>query len=99
MVLLLAACTGGTNPPPIGTTPSSPVDSATTTEPTGTTATSGHTGGTTPEPVLFGTVPPVNLPVPEFSEVVAMDGTARSSADLIGKPTVLWFYPQAFTGG
>jgi hypothetical protein len=53
---------------------------------------------TEPPPELHGDVPPVALPPPVFS-VLAMDSTERTQADLIGHPTVMWFYPAAFTGG
>jgi hypothetical protein len=48
---------------------------------------------------LHGTAPPVNLPPPTLTQVLAMDGTPRTEADLLGHPTVMWFYPAAFTGG
>jgi hypothetical protein len=71
-------------------------DTQTTTDPTDTTT----TGGTFTLPAgLNGTPPAENLPVPSFDQVVADDGTARTSADLQGAPTVIWFYPAAFTGG
>ncbi len=47
---------------------------------------------------LFGTVPVSPLPPPEF-RATADDGTPRSRDDLLGHPTVLWFYPAAATGG
>src|SRR5436190_22677307 len=45
-----------------------------------------------------GTVPDEPISVPEFA-ATNRDGTARDRADLIGHPTVLWFYPGAFTSG
>jgi hypothetical protein len=48
---------------------------------------------------LNGDVPAQALPPPDFSQVVARNGTLASPADLVGRPTVLWFYPAAFTGG
>lgn len=36
---------------------------------------------------------------PTFSQVVNSDGSARSQADLLGHPTVIWFYPDAGTYG
>ncbi len=48
---------------------------------------------------LHGVVPAVALPLPTFTEVIAMDSTARTSANLVGQPSVVWFYPAAFTGG
>jgi hypothetical protein len=47
---------------------------------------------------LNGTPPDEALPAPEFT-ATAMDGTPRTQPDLMGQPTVLWFYPAAFTGG
>lgn len=34
-----------------------------------------------------------------FAGVVNLDGTARSKADLLGHPTVVWFFPFAGTPG
>src|SRR5436190_20507710 len=45
-----------------------------------------------------GTVPDEPISVPEFA-ATNQDGTARDRDDLIGHPTVLWFYPGAFTSG
>ncbi|MCB9684338.1 MAG: hypothetical protein H6738_05970 [Alphaproteobacteria bacterium] len=37
---------------------------------------------------------------PTFTQVLNRDGTPRTQADLTdGHPTVMWFYPAAFTGG
>jgi hypothetical protein len=47
---------------------------------------------------LHGTPPDSPLAAPEFT-ATAMDGTPRSQPDLVGHPTVLWFYPAAGTGG
>jgi hypothetical protein len=47
---------------------------------------------------LAGTVPPDCLPVPEF-EAFAHTGEARGPDDLVGAPTVMWFYPAAGTPG
>lgn len=38
------------------------------------------------------------VPAPEFV-ATNRDGTARSRPDLIGHPTVIWFYPAAGTSG
>lgn len=56
---------------------------------------------TEPEPLpdgLHGSAPAENLPAPEFV-AVNRDGTARGQPDLIGHPTVVWFYPAAMTSG
>ena len=37
-------------------------------------------------------------PAPEFV-ATNRDGSARSRSDLIGHPTVIWFYPAAGTSG
>lgn len=47
---------------------------------------------------LNGTVPPEALAAPEFS-ATNRDGGKRSRPDLIGHPSVIWFYPAATTGG
>jgi hypothetical protein len=39
------------------------------------------------------------LDAPLFEQVVASDGSARTQADLMGHPTVFWFYPAAGTYG
>jgi len=46
----------------------------------------------------FGTTPVEQLALPEFSARNA-DGTTRGKEDLIGHPTVLWFYPRSGTPG
>lgn len=48
--------------------------------------------------VLNGTVPPGDVPAPEFT-ATAHTGDPRTRADLLGRRTVMWFYPAAFTGG
>lgn len=81
---------------PTGTDTETPTDGGGGTDTSITTT----TGGTVTLPTgLNGTLPAQNLPVPSFTQVLAMDGTARSSADLQGAPTVMWFYPAAMTGG
>ena len=47
---------------------------------------------------LHGEAPAENLPLPEFS-ATAMNGQPRSQPDLLGHPTVIWFYPAANTSG
>jgi hypothetical protein len=48
---------------------------------------------------LTGTVPPVALAAIDFTGVLNEKGEERTKADLLGHPTVLWFYPAAETGG
>ncbi len=47
---------------------------------------------------LHGTLPAEQLSLPVFT-ATNMDGTVRDEVDLLGHPTVLWFYPAAGTGG
>ena len=47
---------------------------------------------------LHGEVPGAALPAPEFV-ATSHDGTARGLEDLMGKPTVMWFFPFAGTPG
>ncbi|MGB0590279.1 MAG: hypothetical protein ACPGU1_11410 [Myxococcota bacterium] len=47
---------------------------------------------------LHGTVPGAALPAPEFVALNS-DGSARGPEDLMGKPTVMWFFPFAGTPG
>jgi len=49
-----------------------------------------------PADQLHGDAPAEALPVAKF-EALNSDGTTRSSPDLIGHPTVLWFFPYAGT--
>ncbi len=48
--------------------------------------------------VLHGQVPTTVTTVPEFS-AVNQDGAPRTRADLLGHPTVVWFFPAAGTAG
>jgi len=48
--------------------------------------------------VLFGERPSSPLSVPTFMAQNS-DGSSRSQSDLIGQPTVLWFFPFAGTPG
>ena len=67
------------------TTPTDPVDTDTTTVP--------------PTGDFNGTAPASPLPPPSFAAVTNRDGSPRVPADLVGHPTVMWFYPAANTGG
>lgn len=49
-------------------------------------------------PGLYGEAPPDALPLPEFV-ATNFDGGARGPADLVGHPTVVWFFPFAGTPG
>jgi hypothetical protein len=47
---------------------------------------------------LTGTIPEVALAAPEFV-ATNLDDTERTQVDLIGHPTVMWFYPLANSPG
>ncbi len=47
---------------------------------------------------LNGEQPDEPLPAPEFA-ARNRDGAARDREDLLGHPTVMWFYPAAATAG
>ena len=47
---------------------------------------------------LYGTVPPSALEAPTFS-ATNRNGEPRNRDDLIGQPTVVWFFPMASTPG
>ena len=47
---------------------------------------------------LHGTVPADSFPAPEFS-VLNQDEQVRTRDDLLGHPTIVWFYPAAGTSG
>jgi hypothetical protein len=52
----------------------------------------------TSPPQLHGATPENPLPLPDFT-ASNMDGAARDREDLLGSPTVMWFYPAANTSG
>ena len=54
--------------------------------------------GKTGEVSYYGTAPESPISAPEFV-ATNRDGTTRGQGDLIGKPTVMWFYPMAETFG
>ena len=49
-------------------------------------------------PGLHGQAPPDAVPLPEFV-ATSHDGSERGPDDLVGHPTVLWFFPFAGTPG
>lgn len=63
----------------------------------------GACAPTTPVPPshpteLHGARPAAEVVLPEFAAVNER-GEARTKADLVGHPTVLWFFPAAGTPG
>ena len=61
-------------------------------------ASSPSDAGLSDSGVLHGQRPTSALSVPAFMALNS-DGSARSEVDLIGRPTVLWFFPFAGTSG
>lgn len=55
----------------------------------------GDDGGTVS---YNGTVPASPAALPEFA-ATNLDGSGRAREDLLGHPTVMWFYPAAATAG
>lgn len=47
---------------------------------------------------LNGVFPPENIPAPDFTALNS-DGTERTKEDLMGHPTVIWFFPRSQTYG
>jgi len=56
------------------------------------------TGPTQVPDGTHGSVPSEFLDAPEFV-ATNRDGTSRGRDDLVGDPTVMWFYPAAGTSG
>lgn len=48
---------------------------------------------------LYGTRLDPSIPLPEFSGVLDSTGASVTQDQLLGHPTVLWFYPAAGTYG
>ncbi len=99
-VIALIACTSDSPTDPQGTAPTMPSGSGPGTTPPGSWPPTDTTSS--PAPVdpdeLYGTVPPSPVDAPDFS-VQNRDETLRSREDLLGHPTVMWFYPKAGTTG
>ena len=73
-------------------------DSDTDTDGDTDTDTDGDTDSDIDTDALHGTQPDQALEAPDFTAWNS-DGAERSKPDLIGHPTVVWFYPAAATGG
>ncbi len=99
---LLAGCGKSADDPEDTTLTASDTDPADTDTTPGTTTTTTDTG-TAPVDTgpfeLHGTRPAVALAPIDFTDVVNQDVELRSKADLLGHPTVMWFYPAASTAG
>ena len=96
MAALLVSCTG-TSP---GTDKSSGGEGTDTDEGTGSgggqTDTSGWSLDTGAS--YNGCFPDASIPVPEF-RAINRDGAARDREELLGHPSVMWFFPAAGTPG
>ena len=84
-------------------TPTTTVTTTTTsgtsgTTTTGTTPTTGTTSTTIDTTNLYGTLPAKAIPAPKFT-AYSHEDEMRTREDLIGHPTVLWFFPFADTPG
>lgn len=95
MLPLLLACATGPRPSaPTGST-SAPSTSAPSTR----LPTAEATAAAPPLPAgLIGQPPAAPRALPEF-RAINRDGAARRREDLLGHPTVIWFYPAAATAG
>ena len=61
-------------------------------------STDTDTSSTTLTGDFNGTLPPIEIAAPDFS-AQNRDESLRSKDDLLGHPTVLWFFPFAGTPG
>ena len=81
-----------------------PDNTQTTTTTTGTTTSTTDTSTTTTTTTtidttaLYGTAPTQPVPAPEFL-AYSHEGEPRTREDLMGHPTVIWFFPLADTPG
>ena len=92
LLLLIAACGSQGSEPDTDTASGSDTDSETDTSDTSdTTLPDTDTG-------LYGTFPDAPLSLPEFTATNS-DGAARTREDVLGHPTVMWFFPAAGTYG
>ena len=107
-ILLMAACGCGPNVDSEGTqtTTGSTVSTSTSTGNTSVTSTettsktTASTTMTTPIDTsnLYGSAPKKAFPAPEFV-VLSHTNETRTREDLLGHPTVVWFFPFAGTPG
>ena len=89
--LLLACAPTTTDPAPVGAVPAA--------EPAPTAVASTPDQEPVTERSLVGQAPEASLEAVSFAGVIGHDGQPRTPDDLLGKPTVLWFYPMAMTPG
>ncbi len=91
MLLLLLACQTSDIKESLHTGGDSRVDSAAD-------SAEDSSGHSIPVADLNGSPPENPVDLPDF-QATAMDGTSRTGVDLLGHPTVMWFYPAAGTAG
>ena len=89
LLLLFAGCKTPESVPDTDRVPGT--DSGQETDPSDTTLPETDEG-------LYGTFPDAPRPLPEFS-ATNYDGTVRAREDVLGHPTVMWFFPAAGTYG
>ena len=96
MTLLVAALTlftGCAEPTPKDSGPATDDTASDTAADTAT-----DTATDTAAPKLIGTPPEAAIDAPEFA-AQNRDGAARARGNLLGQPTVMWFFPSADTPG
>lgn len=98
--LFLLACSGSTAETPPGGDDGSADGGAGAGSDAGSDGDDGSTGDTDDwdELDLYGDWAAERIPAPEFT-ATNLDGAARDREDLLGHPTVMWFYPAAATAG
>lgn len=96
--LFLAACTADKPDDTADTADSADTAETADSGDSGDSADSSADGGETGAPDYHGTVPSDPTAAPTFS-VLNQDEQVRTRDDLLGHPTVMWFYPAAATSG
>lgn len=96
MLPLLLACATGPRPSaPTGSTSAPSTSAPSTSLPTA----EATAAAAPPLPAgLIGQPPAAPRALPDF-QATNRDGGARAREDLLGHPTVMWFYPAAATAG
>lgn len=96
LLLALLACTKPSPEPGETAAPLDTAHAADTADTADTVVETADTGSGLPS--LHGTVPDEAVALPAFV-ATAHTGETRGPADVLGHPTVLWFYPRASTAG
>jgi hypothetical protein len=98
LLTLLLACAGSTPADTSLVDSGAPADTDTTGDTDTDTDTDGDTDGDTLPEGLNGTAPRDAISLPTFA-ARNQYGEDRSEADVLGHPTIMWFYPAAGTYG